>query len=139
MSVPTMIFCNPNACFYEYLPHQTEWVDYYRKLGVNLVIWNYRGYGRSQGSGISPTAIMKDGEKVFQHVRSSLGVTGKIGVHGESLGGCVASYIGKKCQVDFIFADRTFSSVLDIANWAFGGKYSARLLSLVTGWTEECW
>ena len=43
----TVIFCNPNACFYEYLAYQTEWVDYYHSLGVNLVIWNYRGYGRS--------------------------------------------------------------------------------------------
>ena len=68
--VPTIIFCNPNACYYEYLPYQTEWVDFYYNLGINLVIWNYRSYGRSQSGHISPTAIMKDGEKVFQYVKS---------------------------------------------------------------------
>jgi hypothetical protein len=26
---------------------QSEWLDYYVNLGVNLVVWNYRGYGRS--------------------------------------------------------------------------------------------
>lgn len=90
-----MLFCNPNACYYEYLQYQTEWLDYYVNMGVNVVIWNYRGYGRSQGGRkIGPQAIMKDGEKVFQYVKSKL-ITGKIGVHGESLGGCVASYIAK--------------------------------------------
>ena len=63
---------------------------------------------------ISPIAIMKDGDKVYQYVRSSM-VTGKIGIHGESLGGCVASFIAKKNNVDFIFSDRTFASVLDVA------------------------
>lgn len=58
---PTMLFCNPNACFYEYLYYQTEWVDFYVNMGVNVVIWNYRGYGRSQSGSISPTAFMKDG------------------------------------------------------------------------------
>jgi hypothetical protein len=37
---------------------------------------------------------MKDGEKVFQYVKSNL-ISGKLGVHGESLGGSVASYIAK--------------------------------------------
>ena len=43
----TILFCNPNACFYEYLHYQTEWIDYYHNLGVNIVIWNYREYSRS--------------------------------------------------------------------------------------------
>ena len=69
----TILFCNPNACFYEYLAYQTEWVDYYHAMGVNLVIWNYRGYGRSDGGlRISPSGIMQDGERVFHYLRSSL-------------------------------------------------------------------
>ena len=134
----TVIFCNPNACFYEYLPYQTEWVDYYHSLGVNLVIWNYRGYGRSQGGHISPTAIMRDGEKVYQYVKSNM-VTGKVGIHGESLGGCVASYIAKKCQVDFVFVDRAFASLTNVVYWGFGGKVPAFIFKWITRWDEECW
>jgi hypothetical protein len=133
-----VIFCNPNACYYEYLPYQTEWINYYYNLGVNLVVWNYRCYGRSQGGSISPTAIMKDGEKVYQYVKSNL-VTGKIGIHGESLGGCVAPYVAKKCQVDFLFSDRTFASVVDIAHWGFGGQVASLIFRFLTGWNEECW
>lgn len=65
---------------------------------------------------------MRDGEKVCQYVRSNL-VQEKIGIHGESLGGMVASYIAKKCKVDFVFSDRTFASLADVAYWTFGGKF----------------
>ena len=119
--MPTMLFCNPNACYYEYLPYQTEWLDYYYSLGMNILIWNYRGYVRSHSSCLSPLALMKDGEKVFHYAKSNL-VSGKIGVHGQSMGGCVAAYIAKKCKVDFVFIDRTFASVHDVAYWTFGGR-----------------
>jgi hypothetical protein len=66
-------------------------------------------------------------------------VNGKIGIHGESLGGCVASYVAKKCEVDFVFSDRTFSSVLDIAHWGFGGKVASFLMRYITGWSDQCW
>jgi predicted alpha/beta-fold hydrolase len=132
-----MIFCNPNACYYEYLPYQTEWVDFYYSLGVNLVIWNYRCYNRSQSSSISPSGIMKDGEKVYQYLKSNM-VTGKIGIHGESLGGCVASYVAKKNLVDFVFSDRTFSSLADMAQYSFGGKLTKFLFRVLTRWSEEC-
>lgn len=105
-------------------------------MGVNVVVWNYRGYGRSTGGRtISPTAIMKDGEKVYQYVRSNL-VQGKLGVHGESLGGCAASYIARKCKVDFVFVDRTFASLVDVAYWTFGGRAVGILFKIFTRWSE---
>ena len=76
---------------------------------------------------------MRDGEKVFQYVKSNL-VTGKVGIHGESLGGCVSSYVAKKCQVDFIFSDRTFSQLSHIAHWGFGGKHATFIFKLLTTW-----
>ena len=35
----------------------------------------------------------------------------RVGVHGESLGGTVACHLARKLDVDFLFADRTFSSL----------------------------
>ena len=81
---------------------------------------------------------MKDGEKVFQYVKSNI-VMGKIGVHGESMGGCVASFIAKKCNVDFVFVDRTFSSLVDVAYWTIGGKVVANIFKFLTRWTDQCW
>jgi len=35
---------------YEALQYDDDWVDFYRNLGINLFVWNYRGYGKSTGS-----------------------------------------------------------------------------------------
>jgi hypothetical protein len=39
---PTIIFCNPNAGYYEFIYYQSEWVHFYTSLGCNVLVWNYR-------------------------------------------------------------------------------------------------
>jgi hypothetical protein len=115
---PTMMLCNPNAGFYEYIAYQSEWLSYIN-IGVNVAIWNYRGYGRSQGSP-SPQCIKKDGVWVIKHFIDHFGLTGKIGIHGESLGGSVAWYVARKFKVDFLFANRTFNHITHVPLRTFG-------------------
>jgi hypothetical protein len=47
---PTMIFCNPNAGFIEYFQYQSDWLEYYINMGINVFVWNYRGFGNSEGT-----------------------------------------------------------------------------------------
>ena len=117
-TLPTMLFCNPNAAFYEYVYYNSEWLDYYVNMGINVFLWNYRGYGRSQGSP-SPSALMRDGETIVDYLRNERGVM-KLGVHGQSLGGAVACHLGRSGGVDFVFADRTFSSVYETGRALLG-------------------
>jgi hypothetical protein len=42
-----------------------------------------------------------------------------LGVHGESLGGMIATHIAKNMSVEFLFADRTFSSLSDVAFYGY--------------------
>jgi pimeloyl-ACP methyl ester carboxylesterase len=54
-----LIYCNPNAGLYEsstQAPFSPDWVDFYTALGCDVLLWNYRGYGRSTG-----TALRTDG------------------------------------------------------------------------------
>ena len=46
---PTMIFCNPNAGFAEIFQYQSDWLDFYVNMGINVFVWNYRGFGLSEG------------------------------------------------------------------------------------------
>lgn len=57
----------------------------------------------------------------------------KIGAHGYSLGGSVASHIALKKQLDFLIADRTFSSVSDIASkgYTFSIKIFKRISKII--------
>lgn len=50
---PTAMICNPNGCFYELLGYDDSWLNFYIKNDFNVFLWNYRGYGNSEGS-ISP-------------------------------------------------------------------------------------
>jgi hypothetical protein len=60
-----------------------------------------------------------------------LGLTGKIGVYGRSLGGVVVSHLVDK--VDFIFADRTFSNFDVLSNRKFFSSISRYLFKLSSG------
>lgn len=63
-----MIMCNPNFGFAELQQYSSEWPEFYLSYGINLVVWNYRGYGKSTGAP-SPQAIRRDVEQVFQFAK----------------------------------------------------------------------
>lgn len=115
---PTVLICNPNAGFYEFAYFQSEWLDFYTQQGINLFMWNYRGYSRSRGNP-SSHFMKKDGEAIVQYLKRVRGVR-RLGVHGESLGGLVASHLARCADIEFVFADRTFSSIEEVALNNFG-------------------
>ena len=106
-----LLYCCPNGGFYEYIYYQTDWLEFYSELGVSIVLWNYRGYGRSQGSPTIPK-LCRDGEVLINYLRTCAGVT-QIVVHGESLGGSIAAHVATKCKCEMLVADRTFASLFE--------------------------
>ena len=113
-----MLLCNANAGFYEFSYYQSEWIEYYSKLGINLMLWNYQGFGRTKGSP-NLKKIFNDGKAIINFLRTEKQVR-ILGIHGESLGGCVAAHLANKCNLNFLFADRTFSSLSDVSFFNFG-------------------
>ena len=133
-TAPTMLFCNPNAGFYEFAYYQSEWLEYYIQSGINVFMWNYRGYGRTKGRP-SIARLKKDGLAVMNYLRRERRV-GRLGVHGESLGGCIATYLASHAQADFLFADRTFASLSQVAMYNFG-KVAYYLLMATLNWGTD--
>ena len=131
---PTMLFCNPNAGFYEFAYYQSEWLEYYIRAGVNVMLWNYRGYGRTKGRP-TPSRLKKDGVAVAEYLKSNRKV-GVLGVHGESLGGMIATHIARTCGVDFLFADRTFTSLDSVSHYNFG-QLAQFFYKLLTCWDTD--
>ncbi len=67
------------------------WIQAWEELPVNILLFDYRGYGLSTGT---PTVdgIMTDSDAVFQFAIDSLGVdSDRIIFHGHSMGSFVAS------------------------------------------------
>jgi uncharacterized protein len=90
------------------LPSQNAYLNFFKDRGINVFVWNYRGYGRSKGTP-NPASFEIDIKSVINFLRNEIKVTGKIGVYGRSLGGIAASIASEMC--DMIIADRTFSSL----------------------------
>ncbi len=97
--LPTFILCNPNAMFYQNMinyPH-AYYLRFFLTKNINVVCWNYRGYARSKGPTCrkmpSPDNIRDDSENVLRYCRNELGLKGKVGVYGRSLGGIASSHL----------------------------------------------
>lgn len=86
-----MIICNPNAAPYEIFAYSDKWIEYYLDSGIDVFLWNYRGYGESKGN-IDFLNMKKDAECVADFLKKFYKFK-KIGVHGISLGGIPACYL----------------------------------------------
>jgi hypothetical protein len=116
-SQSAVMICNPNAGFYEFIYFQSEWLEFYLSRGVNVILWNYQGYGQSRGK---PSVIsnIEDGKKVLEFYISK-GIS-KVCIHGESIGASVAVHLGKSKVCQFVLADRTFGCLSDVIKYGYG-------------------
>lgn len=60
----------------------------------------------------------------------------KVGAHGLSMGGLVAAHLARKGLVDFLFADRTFSS-LEIVPVFTMGTWAKWCMKIFTLWKDS--
>jgi pimeloyl-ACP methyl ester carboxylesterase len=78
--------------------------------------WNYRGYGESEKDlflTLDPSISKRDSEKVLAFVVEKLGIKGKIGVYGRSIGGITATHLAGKYSdlVELLVCDRTLTEL----------------------------
>lgn len=133
-----VIFCCPNAGFYECISQfnfDKSWFGYYLSLGMDVFVYNYRGYGRSQGLP-TPTLLRKDSLAVLEYLRFTY-KPANIVIHGESIGGMVACYLARHGDVKALVCDRTFSS-LDAAASRLMGNWAGNSLRYIALWQTDC-
>lgn len=107
-----MIICPPNLNNIELLCDHSEDVNFYFKNDIDVLIYNYRGYGNSNSYSNIPRT-QKDIVFIINEMRRNYSYK-KIGIHGRSIGSIPACYAAGKNLVDFCFVDRGFSSVDDL-------------------------
>lgn len=109
---PVVMFAHGNGELIDYLP---EMLEPYRKMGIGVLLCEYRGYGRSAGSP-AETRIVDD----FQAFRSLIADrpevdADRIFYHGRSLGGGVACSLAGRERPTALILESTFTRVSALA------------------------
>jgi fermentation-respiration switch protein FrsA (DUF1100 family) len=101
------------------ISHRLHFYDAWLQLGVNVFAFDYRGFGRSEGSP-SEAGTYLDGQAAVQWLRDHKGFeAGRLIVLGKSLGGGVASELALREPVGGLILQSTFTSIPDIGGELF--------------------
>jgi len=110
--------CNPNALFYQQMVNAPNayWLNFFLKRDINVMCWNYRGYGESEKGWfdtLSPSISKRDAERVLAFTVRNLQLKGKIGIYGRSIGGITACHLAHTYSnlVEVLICDRTLSEL----------------------------
>ncbi|MDP8216203.1 MAG: alpha/beta hydrolase [Candidatus Kaelpia imicola] len=108
----TVIFCHGNA---GNISHRIEKIGLLHKLGLNIFIFDYRGYGKSQGSPCEP-GLYKDAVAAYSYLVKERRISeDNIILYGESLGGAIAINLAHRVRVRALITEGTFTSIRDMA------------------------
>jgi fermentation-respiration switch protein FrsA (DUF1100 family) len=105
-----MLICHGNG---GNISHRLGTCDALLSTGVNVFVFDYRGYGRSQGRP-SEEGTYLDAQAAYQWLRQKGFAGTNILVHGESLGGGVGAELALREPIGGLVLLSTFTSIPDI-------------------------
>jgi fermentation-respiration switch protein FrsA (DUF1100 family) len=120
-----LLFCHGNA---GNISHRLDNVRLLHNLGISVFIFDYRGYGRSQGH-ISEKGFYQDSEAAYAVAREWAGQNGaKLVVFGRSLGGIAATHLGATKKCDGLILESTFTNMGAMARAHYPLPFAETLL-----------
>jgi fermentation-respiration switch protein FrsA (DUF1100 family) len=92
------------------------------RLGSDVLVLDYRGYGRSQGTP-SEAGVYRDARAALAHLTGARGlVERRVVLFGESLGGAVAIDLAADRALAGVIVSSTFTSLADMG-WSMAGPF----------------
>jgi len=120
-----VLFCHGNG---GNICHRLPMLRMLHGMGLSTLIFDYRGYGQSQGSPDEKGTYL-DAEAAWEWLVRERGVPpSRIVVQGRSLGGSVAAHLAASRTPAALIVESSFTSVPDIAAELYP-LFPARLLS----------
>jgi hypothetical protein len=97
------------------ISHRLDSIRLFHDLGLSVLIFDYRGYGRSGGEP-DEEGTYRDAEAAWQHLTAQRGIKPEqIVVFGESLGAAVAAHLAAQHRPGALILASAFTSVPDLA------------------------
>ncbi len=104
----TLLFFHGNA---GNISHRLESIQLFHRLGLNVFIFDYRGFGRSAGSPTEQGTYM-DAEAAWSYLTKTRALdASEIIVFGRSLGGAIATWLASRHSPAMLILESTFTSV----------------------------
>ena len=113
------------------------WLNFFLKRDINVLCWNYRGYGESSRGfmeTVSPYKSKRDAEYVMAFIVNKLRLKGQIGVYGRSIGGLTPCHLANKYDnlVNALIVDRSFYELSSVPEGKIKGDCTAKLYDLLS-------
>lgn len=97
------------------ISHRLESIQSFNKIGLSVFIFDYRGYGLSEGK-ISEAGLYSDAEASWKYLTETRNFkSSAIIIFGRSLGGAIATWLAKAYEPAALIIESTFTSVKETA------------------------
>ena len=107
-----VLFCHGNA---GNISHRMDTIGILHRLGFSTLIFDYRGYGQSEGKPTEQGTYL-DAEAAYRYLVQQRAVDpGEIIIFGRSLGGAIAAWLAQEHTPQALIMESTFTSVPDMA------------------------
>lgn len=111
-----VVFCHGNAGT---IGHRLTTLAILHRLGLDTLIFDYQGYGRSEGSP-GEQALYADADAAWRYLTETRGIPPeRVLAWGRSLGGAVAVELASRRRVAGLVVESSFTSVPDMAKGTF--------------------
>jgi uncharacterized protein len=112
----TLLFLHGNA---GNISHRLESINIFYKLGLSVLIIDYRGYGKSNGTP-SEQGTYIDAETAWSYLTNNKNISSdNIIIFGRSLGGAVAIWLAEKHPSAALIVESSFTSIADIGKYYY--------------------
>ena len=106
-----ILFCHGNA---GNISHRLETIKIFNHLGMSTFIFDYRGYGKSEGKP-SESGTYADAKSAMHWIIGKQNILpGEIIIFGRSLGGAVATRLAKEITPRALILESAFTSIPDV-------------------------
>jgi len=108
---PVVLFFHGNA---GNISHRIQKIRIFRQLGISVFLFDYRGYGKSQGRPTERGTYI-DGRAAIKTVLEDLGIQkNQLVYYGESLGCAVALQMALEVEPSAVILDSAFTSTVEM-------------------------
>jgi fermentation-respiration switch protein FrsA (DUF1100 family) len=112
----TLLFFHGNA---GNIAHRGDSIAIFHRLGLNVFIFDYRGYGQSEGSP-SEQGLYQDARAAWRYLTQDRAIPAShIIIFGRSLGGAVATQLATEVEPAGLMVESVFSSARSMADEIF--------------------